>query len=108
MTTLSLNDWAADWVRKRGVAPAGPLAERTLIGGISSTVVAVDGPTGGVVVKGALEVLRVDAEWRADPRRSLTEPQALVAIGAELGSTLAAWHRGTRMPWPEVRNFKIA
>lgn len=50
---------ASDWVRLRGVAPVGPLSERVLTGGVSSLVVAVEGPDEGVVVKRALATLRV-------------------------------------------------
>jgi tRNA A-37 threonylcarbamoyl transferase component Bud32 len=153
---MRTNGWnaaqAVEWVRTRGVAPAGKLTERPLMGGVSSTVIAVDGTTDGVVVKRALEVLRVDSEWRADPRRSLTEAHALAvlggltpnrvpklldvdpssctlvmerapieaenwrsaildrpaspSVGAELGTTLAAWHRGTWMPWAGAGDFE--
>lgn len=71
---------ASDWVRLRGVAPVGPLSERVLTGGVSSLVVAVEGPDEGVVVKRALATLRVQGEWHADPRRSILEARALRAM----------------------------
>lgn len=71
---------ATDWVRQRGVAPAGLLSEHVLTGGVSSSVVAVEGPEGGVVVKRALATLRVPGEWHADPRRSILEGKALGAL----------------------------
>lgn len=70
-----------DWVQRRGIAPQGPLTRRRLSGGVSSSVWAVEGPIDGVVVKQALAELRVEADWRADPRRNLTEAWALVVLG---------------------------
>lgn len=70
------------WVQLRGVAPTGPLTERQLAGGVSSSVVAVEGPVDGVVVKRALERLRVQGDWRSDPHRSLSEAKALETLGA--------------------------
>jgi len=57
------------------------LTERRLSGGVSSSVWAVEGPSEGVVVKRALAELRVDTDWRADVRRSLTEALALKVMG---------------------------
>jgi tRNA A-37 threonylcarbamoyl transferase component Bud32 len=73
---------ATEWTRIRGVAPPGPLTERPLLGGVSSAIFAVEGSTGGVVVKRALAALNVDVEWRADPKRSLTEARALGVLRA--------------------------
>jgi hypothetical protein len=76
-----MNDRSAiTWAVTRGIAPAGPLTQRVLSGGVSSSIWAVEGPTGGIVVKRALARLNVEADWRADPRRSLSEAQALVVL----------------------------
>lgn len=83
MTVLEIDAPSViDWVQRRGVAPRGPLTRRRMSGGVSSSVWAVEGPTEGVVVKQALSKLRVEADWRADPGRSMTEGRALVVLGA--------------------------
>ena len=71
-----------DYLTSRGIAPAGPLVTRELSGGVSSTVLAVEGPNNGVVVKRALARLRVEATWRANPERTLTEARAIELLGA--------------------------
>lgn len=60
-----------------GLAPDGPLQVRALPGGVSSSVLAVEGPLGGVVVKRSLARLRVAALWEAKRERTLTEASAL-------------------------------
>lgn len=83
MTALGIDARSAiGWTTARGVAPTGPLTERPLSGGVSSSVWAVEGSTAGVVVKRALAELLVDTDWRADPRRSLTEARALEVMRA--------------------------
>lgn len=73
---------AAAYLRSRGVV-SGPATARELAGGISNTVVRVDAPEGGFVVKQALPVLRVEQRWEFDPRRIVTERRCLEAL-AEL------------------------
>ena len=71
-----------DYLRRRGVissqedARAEPMA-----GGVSNEVLTVQGSGVDVVVKQALEHLRVTEEWSADPTRILAEADALLLIG---------------------------
>ncbi len=70
-------DWIVQHVKSRNVAPVGPLSVRFLAGGVSSEVAAVEGPTGGVVVKRSLSRLRVAVDWEAKRERTMTEASAL-------------------------------
>jgi 5-methylthioribose kinase len=62
----------------RGVLPRPDEARaRVLTGGVSNVVLAVEGGGCDVVVKQALEQLRVEQEWLATPERADTEAAAL-------------------------------
>lgn len=68
-----------DYLRTRGVISADEdaRAER-MAGGVSNEVLTVHGSRVDVVVKQALEHLRVAEEWSADPTRILAEADALL------------------------------
>jgi 5-methylthioribose kinase len=69
-------------LRARGVlAPDEEASVEELAGGVSSVALLVRGERRAVVVKQALERLRVRADWRSDPRRTLVEAAALRALG---------------------------
>lgn len=68
-------DTADAFARSLGLAVT-PGSARLLSGGVSSTVVALDGEP-SAVLKQALPRLRVAARWDADPSRSATEADAL-------------------------------
>jgi len=71
-----------DYLRGRGVLSAAEPAEASeLAGGVSSVALLVRGSSRAVVVKQALPKLRVEADWRASRRRTLTEAAALRAYG---------------------------
>lgn len=53
---------------------------RPLGGGVSNTVLLAEGPAGRIVCKQALEKLRVEADWRSRPERTLREAEALEAV----------------------------
>jgi phosphoglycerate dehydrogenase-like enzyme/tRNA A-37 threonylcarbamoyl transferase component Bud32 len=57
-----------------------------LSGGVASDLEIRQAPDGPVVVKRALSKLRVQADWFADPGRSLTEAEALRAAADLLGA----------------------
>lgn len=62
----------------RGLLEEGVQARVTSLGGgVSNVVLRVTVADLDVVVKQALPRLRVEAEWRADPRRTLTEGRAM-------------------------------
>jgi tRNA A-37 threonylcarbamoyl transferase component Bud32 len=80
---LTVNS-VVDYLRARRVIDTtGPLTVDVLDGGVSSDVLSVCGPGIDVVVKQALPRLRVERDWRADPRRILTEADAL-RVGGRL------------------------
>lgn len=66
---------AVDYARSLGLNVVAGSA-RVLSGGVSSSVVELDGDP-PIVLKQALPRLRVAAAWEADPRRSSTEAAAL-------------------------------
>ncbi len=67
-----------DHLRSRGLVGEGEAVRvRSLGGGVSNVVLAVDTESARFVVKQALPRLRVDAEWFADPARTATEGRAL-------------------------------
>jgi tRNA A-37 threonylcarbamoyl transferase component Bud32 len=71
-------DTAVPYLRRRGLLDATTRASATsLAGGVSGEVLAVDADGTHLVVKQALPQLRVQAEWKADPNRILTEAAAL-------------------------------
>ena len=49
-------------------------------GGVSNTVLLAESPGGRIVCKQALEKLRVEADWRSRPDRTLREADALQAV----------------------------
>lgn len=58
---------------------------RLVPGGVSSTVVAVEGPTGAWVAKRPRRRLAVADEWYADPARGLREAAVLRFLGGRVG-----------------------
>ncbi len=54
-------------------------------GGVSSDIALVIGPEGPFVVKRARARLKVEADWRSDPRRAMIEVAALRAMAEVLG-----------------------
>jgi 5-methylthioribose kinase len=56
-----------------------------LPGGVSSDIRVVQAPDGELVVKTALDRLKVAVEWRADPARSATEVEAIRAAAELIG-----------------------
>ncbi|WP_147918983.1 phosphotransferase family protein [Ruania zhangjianzhongii] len=79
--TEPLSGWSTTRIeshlRQRGIW-SGPAPQvRTLAGGVSGTVLRLDGPDRSLVLKQALAELNVPAVWQADPRRILTEADAL-------------------------------
>ena len=74
---------AVEYLVTRGLLPPDTAAEACeLAGGVSATVIAVRSAAGGVVVKQALARLRVEREWRANPKRIEVEAAALRLLGA--------------------------
>ncbi|MBW3536948.1 MAG: aminoglycoside phosphotransferase family protein [Actinobacteria bacterium] len=66
-----------DYLRRRGTFDDGAPTVRVLAGGVSSTVLAIEGTTQAVVVKQPLAKLRVPQEWAAKRERAITEGEAL-------------------------------
>lgn len=87
--TLELNAAsAAGYLVDRGLLPDQRGAKASeLPGGVSSTTIVVETNELSVVVKHALPRLKVDDEWLADPRRSITEARALAVWNALLPGT---------------------
>ena len=74
----------------RGEAPQHPCnkpvcGDERFKGGVASDLRLADGPDGPVVIKRALDKLRVEADWFADPARSLVEAAALQAMASLIG-----------------------
>ncbi|RIQ18982.1 phosphotransferase [Jiangella rhizosphaerae] len=65
------------FLRRRGVIDEATPTVRELSGGVSCVVLRVDAGERSVVVKQALPRLRVQAEWSATRRRTLSEAAAL-------------------------------
>jgi hypothetical protein len=68
---------AADYLRERGQLDDGPVAVTTLTGGVSNVVLLVEQAGRRVVLKQALERLKVADDWTATPTRAHTEATAL-------------------------------
>jgi tRNA A-37 threonylcarbamoyl transferase component Bud32 len=66
---------------RRGMTPEPAPRVTTLTGGVSAAVQLVESGDNRWVVKQALPQLLVAAEWRATPRRALTEAAALRLVG---------------------------
>ena len=79
--TEALSAWSAERIerqlRERGVWSGPAPTVRVLSGGVSGTVLRLDGPDRSLVLKQALAELDVPDVWQADPRRILTEAAAL-------------------------------
>lgn len=82
--TEPLSAWSADRIerqlRERGVWSGPAPTVRVLSGGVSGTVLRLDGPDRSLVLKQALAELDVPDVWQADPRRILTEAAALQTL----------------------------
>ena len=75
-------DNAIEYLVDRGLLQRGTRAQASeLVGGVSSTVVAVRGEDDGLVVKQALPRLRVDEEWLAKQERTEVEAAAMQLCG---------------------------
>jgi hypothetical protein len=79
--TIDLNDRSAlRWIEEGGIS-SGDWRASALPGGVSSTVILVEGGTRRLVLKQALEKLKVADDWRAPRARLLTEASALELAG---------------------------
>jgi 5-methylthioribose kinase len=74
-------DTVAQVLQAAGWPGAPEALIRPLGGGVSNAVFLAEGPAGRVVCKQALEKLRVAADWRARPERTLREADAMQALG---------------------------
>ena len=63
----------------RGVLPASTAEVSEFPGGVSGVTLLVDTGQQRLVVKQALSRLRVEKDWRSDPRRAVVEARALLA-----------------------------
>ena len=79
MLLLSVDN-AAQILHSAGWPGALQASIRPLGGGVSNAVLLAEGPAGRVVCKQALEKLRVDADWRSRPERTLREADAMQAL----------------------------
>lgn len=76
---------AADYLRQRGVIPAGAQTRVTpLAGGISNVVLRVNFDGRSVVVKQSLAELRVADRWEFNPARILVECACMEVLGSML------------------------
>lgn len=81
---LLTEDNAREYLSEIGWPGAADCSVRSLGGGVSNTVLLAESPAGRVVCKQALERLRVEADWRSRPERTLREAEALGALSALL------------------------
>lgn len=81
MFSLSV-DSAAPYLASRGFGICSDAV--ALGGGVSNAVIAVESAQGRIVVKQALEKLRVEADWRSRPDRALREALALQKVAGIL------------------------
>jgi 5-methylthioribose kinase len=82
---IEQTDDLIDYLRQRGLFGKGESCSAAVLrGGVSNKTVLVKGPTRSIVVKQALEKLRVATDWLADPARIERE-----AIGLRLLEQLA-------------------
>ncbi|MBI2687469.1 MAG: phosphotransferase [Acidobacteria bacterium] len=77
---LLTEDNAASYLRDKNWPGAAQASAKSLGGGVSNTVLLVESPANRVVCKQALEKLRVEADWRSRPERTLREADALEAV----------------------------
>ncbi|MFN0104071.1 MAG: phosphotransferase family protein [Bryobacteraceae bacterium] len=71
---------AAGYLHDAGWPGALQASIQPLGGGVSNTVLLATGPAGRIVCKQALEKLRVEADWRSRPERTLREADAMQAV----------------------------
>lgn len=96
--------------------PELTFAEGTeLPGGVSSDIRVVETPEGPIVIKRALDTLKVAAEWHSDPARAAIEVRALRVAGELLGAEhvpAVLWERpeehlfAMTLVDPGLRNWK--
>lgn len=79
MLLLTENN-AVDYLHQTGWPGAQQAQIRSLGGGVSNTVLLAEGPESRIVCKQALEKLRVEADWRSRPDRTLREAEALQTV----------------------------
>lgn len=79
-------DNARAYLDARGWPDAATANITPLGGGVSNIVLLVESAIGRIVCKQALEKLRVEADWRSRPERTLREADALVAVAPLLPS----------------------
>ncbi|HEU0119799.1 MAG TPA: phosphotransferase [Bryobacteraceae bacterium] len=77
---LLTEDNALPYLEGQGWAGAQQSTIRSLGGGVSNTVLLAEGPAGRIVCKQALEKLRVEADWRSRPERTLREAESMQAL----------------------------
>lgn len=95
---------AAGYLRDRGIGASGkPLQCRELGGGVSNTVVLVEGGQERFILKQALPQLRVKDEWLADRTRIWRERDSLLAVSRVLP---AGWV--PKILWSDESNFLFA
>ena len=93
---------AAAWLTRHGM-PAGDARFNELGGGVSNTVIQVEGPAFRAVLKQSVGKLRVEQEWLADRGRIFREAAAMRWVEGRL--------HGGRAPgilWEDRENFAIA
>jgi len=71
---------ALAYLGRMGWPQAEAATIQSLGGGVSNTVLLAEGPAGRIVCKQALEKLRVEADWRSRPERTLREAEALQSV----------------------------
>ena len=69
----------------RGIIVDSGASIESLTGGVSSDIFVVDDGQHRIVVKMALDTLKVNDEWRADIRRNLICGHIFTASGSETG-----------------------
>lgn len=75
-------------LERDGVVSLGEARLTPLSGGVSCDVVLVESPGGAMVVKRALEKLRVKSDWRADPARNRYEHLYMSTVAGFLPGTV--------------------
>lgn len=95
---------AAGYLNARGIGTGQPgLRCRELGGGVSNTVVLVEGGEGRFILKQALPQLRVKDEWLADRTRIWRERDSLLAVSCVLPK---GWV--PKILWSDEANFLFA
>jgi len=75
---------APGYLSERGWGEPREIAVRPLGGGVSNTVLLAESAAGRIVCKQALEKLRVEADWRSRPERTVREADAMEELAGIL------------------------